>query len=266
MKRKLVDITNQLGNAPAPRKRRHRHARANEAPDDVENPNTLEERVRNAGRHHAIEYALFLHIDAAELIALPVNPNFDEDTEFDTEQSRLQGQLGDILLVLPEDARDISIRKHEWLAKCVRLNTYSLILPWLIEALQFDDGLSGMRGNIHTRICGDGLVNILKNVKFFEPSADPPEISVKLDDFDSSASRFNAFATRIGYQAATEDVDAFYSPLKAEIIYEKYDGTPDVDKVFRGAAPLSVSWVYFRRSMTHVLADRRIDSPRTKWS
>jgi hypothetical protein len=98
-----------------------------------------------------------------------------------------------------------------------------------------------MRGNIHTRIRGDGLVNILKNVKFFDPSADPPEISVKLDDFDSSASRFNAFAARIGYQAATADVDAFYSPLKAEILYEKYDGTPDVDKVFRGAAPLSVS-------------------------
>ncbi|KAF7371707.1 hypothetical protein MVEN_00027200 [Mycena venus] len=223
MKRKLVDVTNQLGNAPAPRKRRHRHARANEAPDDVVNPNTLEERVRLAGRHHAIEYGLYLHIDTAQLFATPLNPNFNEDTEFDTEESRIQGQLGDVILALPEDARDISIRKHEWLAKC------------------FDDGLSGMLGSIHTRIRGNGLVNILKNVKFFEPSADPPEISVKLDDFDSSASRFNAFAARIGYQAATRDVDAFYSPLKAEIIYEKYNGTPDVDKVFRGAAPLSIA-------------------------
>jgi hypothetical protein len=24
-----------------------------------------------------------------------------------------------VILVLPEDARDFSIRKHEWLAKCV---------------------------------------------------------------------------------------------------------------------------------------------------
>jgi hypothetical protein len=84
---------------------------------------------------------------------------------------------------------------------------------------------------------------IAENIKFKDLSEDPPtEISVNLADFNSSSSRFNAFAHRIGFQEATDDADAFYSPLKAEVLYKDYDGTMDPYKIFRGPALLSVSF------------------------
>ncbi|KAJ7083204.1 hypothetical protein C8R44DRAFT_753509 [Mycena epipterygia] len=178
MKCKLADITNQLSSASAPRKHRHHHARATNAPDDVENPTTLEECVRSAGHHFAVEYGLFLHIDMSELFATPLDPNFNEDTEFDTKKTCIQGQLGDILVVLPDDARDITIRKHD--------------------------------------------------------------IPVNLKDFKSSSSCFNAFAKHISHQPATDDADAFYSLLKAEVLYDQYDGTGDVYKIFCGTVLLSI--------------------------
>ncbi|KAJ7709485.1 hypothetical protein B0H17DRAFT_1190688 [Mycena rosella] len=205
LKRKLADISNQLSNAPLPRKRRHRHSRAAAAADEVENPTTLEERVRSAGCHHAVEYGLFLHSD------------------FDTEKSRVQGQLRDIVALLPDDAKDITIRKHEWVAKC------------------FDDGLSGMRSTINTRIRRESTMYIAANTMFKDLSHDPPtEISVNLADLDSSSSRINAFAHRLGYQKAIADHDTFYSPLKAEVLYKDYNGTMDPYKIFRGPALLSI--------------------------
>ncbi|KAJ7240883.1 hypothetical protein C8J57DRAFT_1561857 [Mycena rebaudengoi] len=230
LKRKLADITNQLGNAQPPRKRRFRHNRATEAPDDVENPATLEERVRSAGRHHSVEFGLFLHTGVLTLFATPLDPDFDEDTEFDTEESRIQGQLRDIIALLPDDAKDLSIRKHEWVAKC------------------FDDGLSGQRSNINTRIRQESIMYIVANTNFKDWSQDPPaNIPVNLIDLDSSSSRFNAFAQRIGFQEATADADAYYSPLKAEVLYKEYGGTMDPFKIFRGPALLNIC-VHYPRS------------------
>ncbi|KAJ7612795.1 hypothetical protein DFH06DRAFT_1243120 [Mycena polygramma] len=223
LKRQLADLTNQVGNAPPRRKRRLRHSRATAATDDVENPVTLEERVRSAGRHYAIEYGLFLHTDVVELFATSVDPDFDEAKEFDSEDSQVQGQLRDILSTLPNDAKDPQIRKHEWIAK------------------SFYDGLSGQLGNFNTRLRQDSIVHIAANTKFKDFSQDPPaDVSVNVDDFDSSSSRFNAFARYIGYQEATPGTDAFYSPLKAQVLYKDYDGTMNVYKIFRGPALLSI--------------------------
>ncbi|KAJ7731033.1 hypothetical protein B0H16DRAFT_1773273 [Mycena metata] len=221
--RALADISNQLGNAPPPRKRRFRHSRATAAENEVENPNNLEERVRDVGRLYAIQYPLFLSTDAVALFATPLDPAFKEATEFATKKSRIQGQLRDIIDILPNDAKDFTIRKHEWVARC------------------FEDGLSGQRSNCNTRIRQDSATYIAANTTFKDLSQNPPaNISVNIEDLNSSSSRFNAFAERIGYQEATSNGDAFYSPLKAaEVLFKDYDGTMNPSKIFRGPALLS---------------------------
>ncbi|KAJ7161963.1 hypothetical protein C8R43DRAFT_947454 [Mycena crocata] len=144
------------------------------------------------------------------LLDIDEDPGFSEVTEFDSEDSRIQGQLRDIIALLPEDARDI--RKQSWIGD------------------SFNDGMSGQRSTINTRLRHESLMHIVEGIKF----QDGEGIDIK--DFESSSSRFAAFAERIGYQKATEDADAFYSPLKAEILFDEYDGTMDTTKVFRGPA------------------------------
>ncbi|KAJ7204540.1 hypothetical protein C8J57DRAFT_1619038 [Mycena rebaudengoi] len=202
VKRKLADVTNQLGDARPSRKRRLRHNRAAQAADDVENPATLEDRVRAAGRHFVIEYGLFLFTGIHTLLETEEDPSFEEDSEFDSEASRIQGQLRDVLALLPEDAR--AIRKQEWI-----------------------DGMDGQRSTINTRLRHESLVHILAGFQFHDGD------KIDINNFESSPSRFNAFAKRIGYQEATQDADAFYSPLKAEILFDKYDGSMDANKIFR---------------------------------
>ncbi|KAJ7483029.1 hypothetical protein B0H11DRAFT_2279866 [Mycena galericulata] len=208
VKRKLADVTNQLGTTRQPRKRRMRGNRAAEAPDDVENPETLEDRVRKAGRHFLIEYGLFPFTGIHALLATEEDPTFREDTEFDSENSRIQGQLRDIVALLPADSR--AIREQEWIASA------------------FGDGMNSKRSSIVSRLRHESIALIAASVTFSDGE------SVKIDDFESSASRFNAFAKRIGYQPATADAAAFYSILKAEVLFADYNGTMNVDKIFRG--------------------------------
>ncbi|KAJ6480991.1 hypothetical protein C8R45DRAFT_1100559 [Mycena sanguinolenta] len=214
VKRKLADVTNQLGSTRPPRKRRLRNNRADEAPAEVKNPTSIEERTRGAGRHFVIESGLFLFTDIHALLETDEDPNFDENTEFDSEVSRIQGQLRDVIALLPQDAR--LVRKEGFIAD------------------SFNDGMGGQRSTINTRLRHESLAHIIDGITF----QDGDGINVK--DFDSSSSRFNAFAERIGYQAATDDADAFYTPLKAEVLFEDYDGTMNIDKVFRGPVLLKI--------------------------
>ncbi|KAJ7112314.1 hypothetical protein C8R44DRAFT_882687 [Mycena epipterygia] len=214
IKRKLADVTNQLGTTRKPRKRRMRGNRATEAPDDVENPDTLEDRVRKAGRHFVIERGLFLFTDVHDLLATEEDPTFSEDTEFDSENSRIQGQLRDVIALLPGDAR--AIREQEWIASA------------------FFDGMNNKRSTIHSRLRHESLELIITNVKFSDGE------NMKGDDFESSSSRFNSFRKRIGYQPATADAAAFYSILKAEVLFADYDGTMNVDKIFCGPLLLNI--------------------------
>lgn len=68
--------------------------------------------------------------------------------------------------------------------------------------------------------------------------------------FETSASRFNAFSDLIGFTPATETAAAYYSPFKAGILYDEYDGTANLSRMFRGSTLLKVSVVF---SMTKVI-------------
>ncbi|KAJ7652624.1 hypothetical protein B0H17DRAFT_856933, partial [Mycena rosella] len=94
--------------------------------------------------------------------------------------------------------------------------------------LQFTDGMNNKRSTIHSRLRHESLALIAASFVFTDGE------SAKLADFASSTSRFNAFSKRIGYQPATADAAAFYSPLKAEVLFKDYDRTMNVNKIFRG--------------------------------
>ncbi|KAJ7731436.1 hypothetical protein DFH07DRAFT_781263 [Mycena maculata] len=98
VKRKLADVTNQLGSICQPQKR-------SEAPEDIEN------RVRKTGCHFLIEYGLFPFTAIHALPATDEDPTFSEDKEFDSENSRIQGQLRDGIALLPADAKAIRRQK-----------------------------------------------------------------------------------------------------------------------------------------------------------
>jgi hypothetical protein len=95
--------------------------------------------------------------------------------------------------------------------------------------------MNNKRSTIHSRLRHESLALIVANFTVSDGE------SAKIDDFESSSSRFNAFSKRIGYQPATADAAAFYSILKAEVLFADYDGTMNVDKIFRGPLLLIVS-------------------------
>ncbi|KAJ6523406.1 hypothetical protein DFH09DRAFT_1330047 [Mycena vulgaris] len=94
--------------------------------------------------------------------------------------------------------------------------------------------MNNKRSTIHSRLRHESLALIAASIVFSDGTG------ASVNDFESATSRFNAFSKRIGYQEATADAAAFYSMLKAEVLFADYDGTMDVNKIFRGPLPLII--------------------------
>ncbi|KAJ7346417.1 hypothetical protein DFH08DRAFT_1081173 [Mycena albidolilacea] len=194
----IADLTNQALPIKPARKRRKRFNRADDADDSIPNPVTLEERVREAGRHFVVVEALFL-VDARLIWTVELKEDFDFAFEFQSKANKVQGQLHDVIALLPSDA--VSLRTEPWIAGA------------------FEDGMSGQRSTISNRLRHASL-QVLMGAN-------------QLKHFRSSNSRFDAFAALIGYKPATDATAAHYSAFDAEILYDNYDGTINVDKIFR---------------------------------
>ncbi|KAJ6523334.1 hypothetical protein B0H19DRAFT_1201873 [Mycena capillaripes] len=194
----IADLTNQVLPTKPAHKRRKRFHRADGADDSIPNPVTLEERVREAGRHFVVVQALFL-VDPRLTWTVEYNEDFDFAVEFDSKANKVQGQLHDVIALLPSDA--VPLRTEPWIAGA------------------FEDGMSGQRSTISNRLRRASLQVLM--------GAD------QLKHFRSSNSRFDAFAELIGYKPTEDATPAHYSAFEAEILYDNYDGTIDVDKIFR---------------------------------
>ncbi|KAJ7774482.1 hypothetical protein DFH07DRAFT_952185 [Mycena maculata] len=122
LKRRAVDAEQQVDATRKPRKKRRRGDRARGADDSEVNPEATEARVREAGRYFAIQNALFLIDD--DVLNTKQDPDFDLDHEYDSPKTERQGQLRDILEVLPDDVKPkIS---QTWVQD-------SVLLRWLIR-------------------------------------------------------------------------------------------------------------------------------------
>ncbi|KAK6995694.1 hypothetical protein R3P38DRAFT_3425938 [Favolaschia claudopus] len=105
----------QLSNKVLPatsRKRRRRFHRAHDADEAVDNPNTLEERVRKAGRRFTVDDGLYF-VDEEAVLTGEVDEEFDLSTEFDSNENRIQARIHDIDRISPKEAR--SIRTEDWI-------------------------------------------------------------------------------------------------------------------------------------------------------
>jgi hypothetical protein len=77
-----------------------------DANENIENPVTLERRCRAAGHHFTLEESLYL-VDPQRIWTVNEDNSFDSDNEFEDENTRIQGQLRNVLGMLPSDARPL---------------------------------------------------------------------------------------------------------------------------------------------------------------
>ncbi|KAJ7429680.1 hypothetical protein FB451DRAFT_1575413 [Mycena latifolia] len=202
LKRRAVDAEQQLDRTRKPRKMRKRGDRARDADDSEVNPQAIETRIRDAGRCFAIRTALFLIDD--EVMNMEEDENFDAAHEFDSTESERQGQLRDILAVLPDKLKP------------------KISQSWVQDS--FLDGLHGQRSSIHHRLRTEALHVIVDDEKAFE----------------TSTSRFDTFSQLIGYKPATDSSQAFYDRFEVPILYDQWDGKIEVNKLFRGNRLLEI--------------------------
>ncbi|KAJ7920715.1 hypothetical protein B0H13DRAFT_1867219 [Mycena leptocephala] len=88
----------------------------------------------------------------------------------------------------------------------------------------FLDGLHSQRSSMGYHVRTEALQYIVDNVKLFA----------------TSASRFDAFSKLIGYKPATNTSQAFYDRFEVPLLYDKWDGTINVNTLFRGNVVLEV--------------------------
>ncbi|KAJ7729863.1 hypothetical protein DFH07DRAFT_969382 [Mycena maculata] len=204
LKRRFADAESQNTGNKKQRKLRKRGDRARDAPDSHADASLTEDKTREAGRLFAIQKALFL-IDE-EVMSLEEDENFDFSREFETHDLEIQGQFQDILHILPVDARPA--RKELWIQGA------------------FIDGLHGQRSSFRNRLRTQALSHIVDDIKPFATG--------------TSAGRFEAFSAFIGYKFPTEDTDAFYDHFEVPVLYDKWEGTVDLDHLFRGPILLKI--------------------------
>ncbi|KAJ7867919.1 hypothetical protein B0H14DRAFT_2730553 [Mycena olivaceomarginata] len=141
--RQIADLTNQAHTARRPRKRRRHHRAEGINESEVPNPATVEERTRSAGRRFSLLKSLFF-IDDERVWVAELDDKFNRIEEFDSEDGRIQGQILDVLDVLPDDVKQW--RQEEWLS------------------LAFMDGMDGERATIGNRIRSQSLATLVDEI------------------------------------------------------------------------------------------------------
>ncbi|KAJ6475132.1 hypothetical protein C8R47DRAFT_1143607 [Mycena vitilis] len=198
LKRRAVDAEQTR----KPQKKRRRGDRARGADSSEVNPEDTEARVREAGRFFALRNAIFLIDD--DVLNTKHDPDFDLHREYESSRTERQGQLHDILEVLPEDVRPkIS---HTWVQD------------------SFLDGLSGQRSFMRNRIRTQSIHYLVDDVKACA----------------TSASRFENFSAAIGYKPATDKSQAYYHRWAVPVIHENWNGRMDLEGLFRGPLPVKI--------------------------
>ncbi|KAK6984123.1 hypothetical protein R3P38DRAFT_3375283 [Favolaschia claudopus] len=200
----IADLSNRIVPAKSRRRRRRLH-RADDADESVEGPGALEERVRKAGRHMQVNVAVWFQDEAAVFMD-DADDDFDYDTEFDSKATRTQAQIQDVIQLLPKEA--VPLRTQEWIGSA------------------FIDGMGNQRSATVYRLRHPSLIHL----------SDKNDLKY----FSSSSSRFEHFKERIGYIAATETEDAYYSTFLAPILYDQFHDDLDVNHLFRNPLPLQL--------------------------
>jgi hypothetical protein len=215
LKRRLEDAENQSNN---PRKR-GRRARNHRAQDDEV---SSEIRVRQTGRKFVLICGLWLRLDDADLEAFlktPLDDDYDPELRFSSDDDIRQGQLRELLDILPTDLAPFMSR--EWFAKAVRHRFHFLHV--LTLQAQLSDGMDSQCSNSRTRLRKAALPHVLGD--------DIPPSRLATPD-----SRILHFQFKIGYNADDNDYQLWNVPF----LHEDESATLDFKKLFRHPLLLKV--------------------------
>ncbi|KAJ7215378.1 hypothetical protein GGX14DRAFT_562594 [Mycena pura] len=230
-KRRLVDLENEADD-PRKRARRGRNHRTDGV--EVTSPHfmaqELEERARRYGRKFVIVCCLWLALgtdDVEAFFATDLDDDYDPELRFaipdDCEEHEpRQAQLREVADILPDDLKPF------------------IKSPWFAKA--FYDGMRSQLAHTRNRLRNDAPRYILPGLKDVNADADPEtgeRPDVNPSQLDTSASRLQHFAARIGLVAAHNK----YSVWNVPLLHGNESAELDYDQVFRHPLLLMVRLV-----------------------
>ncbi|KAJ7223708.1 hypothetical protein C8J57DRAFT_1591521 [Mycena rebaudengoi] len=199
LKRRLDDLENQSNN-PRKRGRRARNHRAKD--DDIPS----ERRVRQTGRKFVLICGLWLRLDdddAESFLKAALDDDYDPELRFNSDDDIRQGQLRELLDILPNDLE--TFRSREWFASA------------------FMDGMDSQRSNTVTRLRKQALTQLLRD------SINPSKLA-------TSESRLLHFRHLIGYSEEEKDYLLWDIPF----LHANESPTLDFHELFRHPLLLKV--------------------------
>ncbi|KAJ7143961.1 hypothetical protein C8R44DRAFT_601429 [Mycena epipterygia] len=189
MRRELADVTNKST----------AHKRRKKQKTDHHSPAEIDE-IRVLGRKFTVTNMLWLR-DRKHAFTTPVDEVYNPLERFDTDASKLQGQLADLRAIFPEALRN----KMKDMEK-----------NGLADA--FRTGMGEQHSNISTRV---------------RRAAGPDIFDCTSNDLLTSKSRSDKFRRQIGWIPDDEaSEDGKYDPWVVDLLHRDFRGKFDLDTVF----------------------------------
>ncbi|KAA1474759.1 hypothetical protein DENSPDRAFT_883039 [Dentipellis sp. KUC8613] len=177
-------------------RRQHRHHEES-MPDGDER-----KQVELLARKFCIMYSFWLR-DVDTTFKTPVDPSYDPHQRFSSAATRIQGQLADIIHVLPKE-----------------YHTRIYLRPWTHT---WNMAMQQQRSNSVSRVREMAMV-------IFNCTA---------DEIATSAARLTTFKEKIGFSIGRDGIG--YYKLMAPIIYKDYDGKHNIKTIFLNPVLFKVS-------------------------
>ncbi|KAJ6548778.1 hypothetical protein B0H19DRAFT_1162016 [Mycena capillaripes] len=199
LKHRLVEAENEKNN-PSKRSRRSRNHRTEGVEEESRDftPKELEGRARRTGRKFVILCGLWLCLDDDDYEAFfnaELDNEYNAELRFNSDDDIQQGQLREVLDILPDDL--LPFRKRAWLAQA------------------FKDGMSGQRSHTRTRL--------RNNVQHILPD------SIPASRVATQESRQRHFRILIGW----DENNARYSIWHIPVLHGNESEKLDFNTVFR---------------------------------
>lgn len=210
MRRKLADITNEDETAPA-RGRKKRKITEGGSEDETSEIKRLAHKFVNT-------YAIWLR-EPSETFKTKVDNDFDPCERFEDDRNKIQGQLLDLIDLLPEKYHGETLGS-EWLIHTVRSSSFARPKILISTSIQFHSEMNTQRSNTSTRArkqCGPAIFDCTDL------------------DLVTSEARLAKFRSIIGYVApdnSDSTATGRYDAFDVELLHKDWNGEFDVKTVF----------------------------------
>src|SRR6202167_5019350 len=156
---------------------------------------------------------LFWLHDDRKTFRTQVDEQYDHLQRFENLESKIQGQIADILDVLPSRFADTMTNNATWLSQTVSLHVMILHVCVFTNHAQFRNAMMTQRSNTSTRV---------------RRQAGPSIFDCAASDLKSPQVRYEKFRERIGW-IAKPDGRSGYETWAVEILHKDYNGSFDIN-------------------------------------